>query len=102
MLKRFATVLAGAVGLAVAVPAAAHAAPAPDVTTVAAADAYVSEATPGVAEGTADPSNCNVNDDAGTAKWCLVSFTVTGLVPGDSVTGADLLINDKGNAAGSK
>jgi len=73
-----------------------------DMTFAASADAYVAEATPGVAQGSADPTNCFINDDAGDRKQCLLTFTVTGLAAGDTVTEARILVNDKGNAAGSK
>jgi PKD repeat protein len=86
------------VGLAVP----AHAATAPDQTYNAVADAYTKEAAPTTAEGTADPASCFVNDDVGTRQQCHLRFTVTGLGEGDSVTGAELRIVDKGSATGSK
>lgn len=89
-------------GVVAGVVAPASAAPAPDLVINAAADAYTAEAAPTVAEGTADPMNCFVNDDAGTAKRCLLRFDVTGLGVGDTVTGIELRIVDKGNATGSK
>lgn len=72
------------------------------LTFTAIADAYVSEAAPTTTEGTAAPTSCFVNDDVGARRECLVSFTVTGLVAGDMVTGATVLLNDKGDATGSK
>lgn len=97
-----ATVLAGA-SLADAVPSVSSGtAAAVDLTFAASADAYVNEVTPGVAQGAADPSDCFVNDDVGDRRQCLLTFTVTGLAAGDTVTAAKLLVNDKGNAAGSK
>jgi hypothetical protein len=86
--------------LAVAPPAEATALP--DMTFTAVADAYVSEAAATVAEGAADPTNCFVNDDVGNRQQCLLTFAVTGLAAGDTVTAAKILINDKGNATGSK
>jgi hypothetical protein len=87
--------------LGIAVPAEA-ATTTRTITVTASADAYVSETAPTTAEGTADPANCFVNDDAGTAKRCMATFTVAGIGAGDSVTGAEFRIVDKGNAAGSK
>jgi len=84
------------------VVASAEAAQLPDMVFAASADAYVAEATPGVAQGTADPTNCFINDDVGERKHCLLTFTVTGLAAGDVVTTAKILVNDKGNAAGNK
>jgi hypothetical protein len=72
------------------------------LTFTATADAYVSEATPTTAGGTTDRTSCFVNDDTGTRRECLVSFTVTGLVAGDTVTGATVLLDDKGDATGTK
>ena len=94
-----ATALAGTL---VAVLGHADAAPLPDRTFTASADAYVAESTPAVAPGTADRTNCFVNDDVGDRKQCLLTFTVTGLAAGDTVTAARILINDKGDAAGTK
>ena len=100
--RRVAPIVAAAL-VAVGVGATpASAAPAPDVSTAASADAYVAEAAPTVAKGTTDAQNCFVNDDAGTRQRCLLSFTVTGLGAGDSVTAAKILVMDKGNATGSK
>lgn len=69
-----------------------------DLVVNAAADAYVSEVAPTTAEGSVDAKNCFLNDDAGNARRCLVTFKVTGLGPTDTVTGADFRIVDKGNA----
>ena len=68
----------------------------------ASADAYAAEAAPATAEGTADPANCFVNDDSGARKTCHLSFTVTGLGAGDTVTAAEVRIVDKGDARGTK
>jgi hypothetical protein len=101
--------LAGTAGVALVATAVAvvggtpvQAAPAPDLTFTAAADAYVAEATPTQARGASDPTNCSVNDDLGTRTRCLVQFVVSGLGPGDTVTGAELRIVDKGDATGTK
>jgi hypothetical protein len=90
------------VATALAAPPAVDAAPLPEMTFGATADAYVAEAAPTTAEGAADATNCFVNDDAGDRKQCLLRFAVTGLAPGDTVTVARILVNDKGNATGSK
>ncbi|HEX5116473.1 MAG TPA: DNRLRE domain-containing protein [Pseudonocardiaceae bacterium] len=82
--------------------ARAAATTAPALTFPATADATVAEATPGTAEGTADRKDCFVNDDTGTRQECLLAFTVTGLVAGDTVTAATVLVNDKGDATGAK
>ena len=95
-------VTAGLTATVLAVVPTADATPLPDIAIPASADAYVAESAPAVAQGAADPTDCFVNDDVGDRKQCLLTFTVTGLAPGDTVTGARILINDKGNAAGSK
>lgn len=86
--------------IGLAVPA--FAAPAPDQTYTAVGDAFVKEAAPTTAEGAVDPTNCSVNDDTGNRMRCLVQFSVTGLGAGDTVTGAEFRIVDKGNATGTK
>lgn len=100
---RLAPLVAAALAAAGAVGAApAAAAPLPDVTFAATADAYVAEATPAVAKGSTDSQNCFVNDDSPSRQRCEMSFTVSGLGAGDTVTAAKLLVMDKGNATGSK
>jgi hypothetical protein len=98
----FLPLLAGGLIAAPAVFQPAVAAPLPDMTFPATADAYVAEGGPAVAEGSADPTNCFLNDDVGNRKQCLLTFTVSGLAAGDTVTSARILVNDKGNAAGTK
>jgi hypothetical protein len=71
------------------------------LTFTATADAYLDEATPTAAMGSAAPTDCLVNDDTGTRRECRLRFVVSGVQAGDTITAAKVLIRNKGDA-GSK